>query len=863
MTLTYVPTDRTSSFHTYGFSNEELTSTNPPIVYRQPQSRTVSGGTTVILDGLAGGEAPVFAQWQKNGVDLLDQTNLVLTLADVNGNDTGDYTLVLSNALGVVTSMVAKVEVGLALANPSFEADSFTNYPGYIAANFPITGWEASLPIQTGINPVSDGSSPFANTGTIPDGSQVAFIQADGGTLSQVITNMTVGTTYYVKFYENARSTKPAPALEVTFGGDTVVPKHVVNPGEYVSVVSGPILATSDSAELVFLKTAGPAAGDSTVVIDNVAVLELPPTPPNFLTQPPDTYIKQGDTLALTPVVLGTLPISYQWQREEADAEGATSSTLEIPDIQMNQAGNYRLIVTNIYGAATSEVAVVRVGLGIPELFNTGVDSTGALLPGGTVDPHYQLISSADPSWPGPELVVYYDAWPVTNGTYMSNGPLSSWISPRTNDPAALDQHAADLVNGLYIYRTAFVLDTLDPDTAEIQGKWTMDDSGVDIRLNGVSLDLTNNAGYRSFGAFVITSGFVAGSNTLDFVITNGTLGPCAFRAELYGVAMPLPPSPPEIVSEPQSILVQETEDASFTVLATGSPPLTYQWYYEGIDLPETNRTLTLTRVSQFDQQGSYWVVITNPEGTTNSEAVVLTINAAPVPATDWFGALLNTPFAFDAAKLLLNDSDPDGDAISVASVSGTSTNGGTVTLESGTVTYTPVADYSGADEFTYIVQDDRGGSAVGTVEMVVGSASDLLHIVSAPVLTPEGNFQASFAGVPNYTYTIQVATDINGPWEVLTTVTADANGMFDVVEPVSTPAPPTRFYRADTRNPTAATTQDNRVVAAVIITTVPTCCRHPAGSLKRFVRVSGHRANNRTPHWRSFLPARRRQHAT
>ncbi|MBI5385135.1 MAG: immunoglobulin domain-containing protein [Verrucomicrobia bacterium] len=799
LTLTYGATHNAggtpSSIHTYGFSNYELASTNAPIVYLQPQPRTVAGSSAVTFYATVGGEQPLFLQWQKDGVDLAGQNSSTLNLASVGAGDGGIYTLLASNIHGVISSAPALLEVGLPMANASFEADTFTVYPGYVSVNFPITGWTSSLPGNTGLNPVSDLRSPFADNGLIPDGNRVAFIQADNGVLSQVVTGMVVGQTYYVKFYENARASGlPSPTLSVTLGGTAIVPAHIVPAGAYVRVVSGPFLATSDSAELAFVKTAGPAGGDSTVVIDNVAVLDLPPSQPSFTMQPQGAFVKEGDAVTLSTIVRGTLPMGLQWQREGTDVADATNAVLALPGTLLSQAGHYRLIATNIYGAATSAVAVVRVGLSITELFNTGVDDTGALAARASVDRHYQVVSSVDPAFPGPDAILFYDSWPIP--PYLLNGPVSAWISARANDPGGNTQ-GANLLDGLYVFRTAFLFDTLNPATAEIRGKWAMDNFGVDVRLNGISLGLSNNAGFAAFGTFAITNGFVAGSNTLDFVISNAPPpGPMAFRAEFYGVAEPLPAAAPQIVFQPQSRFAQELDNVEFTVLATGSPTLTYQWFYEGLDLlDETNRTLRLTRVSQLDQQGNYTVVVANSEGQIESNPALLTINAAPIATDDFIACGSNQPVTVPPSKLLFNDVELEGDGISILVQDSSSQQGGTVTFVSGMVVYTPPLNYVGTDRFTYTIVDSRGGRATANVFVTVG-ATNFLSIVVAPALLPNGHFQVGYSGIPGYPYTILRATNVAGPWLPFADVVADGNGFFQIDDP-NTPPEPVLFFRA------------------------------------------------------------------
>jgi hypothetical protein len=131
--------------------------------------------------------------------------------------------------------------------------------------------------------------------------------------------------------------------------------------------------------------------------------------------------------------------------------------------------------------------------------------------------------------------------------------------------------------------------------------------------------------------------------------------------------------------------------------------------------------------------------------------------------------------------KLLSLCSDPDGDPLSLVSAGPTSTNGGTVNLTDGTLTYQPVTDFVGTDLFSYTISDGRGRSAT--------------DIVSGPDLLPNGHFHVGFAGIPGYSYTVQYSANADGPWTTLTNLTAGATGLFDLEDPTE-PAPPTRFYR-------------------------------------------------------------------
>lgn len=162
-------------------------------------------------------------------------------------------------------------------------------------------------------------------------------------------------------------------------------------------------------------------------------------------------------------------------------------------------------------------------------LFNTGVADNGTLLPAGAVDPHYQLIFSSDPRYPGPDARV---PSPIDTA-WLPNGPDSQWIAPRPEYPS--------VQGGIYIYQTTFDLTGLDPYTAVIVGQWATDND-AEIFLNGVSTGIiTPFVGFTQFYPFTIDSGFVEGVNTLEFVVNNGPATASGIRVELSGEADVIP----------------------------------------------------------------------------------------------------------------------------------------------------------------------------------------------------------------------------------------------------------------------------------------------------------------------------------
>ena len=181
------------------------------------------------------------------------------------------------------------------------------------------------------------------------------------------------------------------------------------------------------------------------------------------------------------------------------------------------------LSVLTVCGASASDAATLAV-------FNTGVDSGGTVLAGGSVDPHYRLVASADPRFPGPSAFVVQDnAFPSPE--WLPNSSTSKWIAPRPQQRGA-DPSFGNLP-GQYTYRTSFDLSGVDPQTVRVTGQWATDDAGRDILINGVSTGISSTRDLFSFSGFVIDSGFVPGVNTVDFVTIDNGINPTGLRVEL------------------------------------------------------------------------------------------------------------------------------------------------------------------------------------------------------------------------------------------------------------------------------------------------------------------------------------------
>jgi len=82
---------------------------------------------------------------------------------------------------------------------------------------------------------------------------------------------------------------------------------------------------------------------------------------PVIVNHPVSQSIVTGDPVSFTVTASGAIPLQYQWQYNNVDIPGARADTYTIPTVAAGDAGNYRCVVTNVNGTATSNNATLTV----------------------------------------------------------------------------------------------------------------------------------------------------------------------------------------------------------------------------------------------------------------------------------------------------------------------------------------------------------------------------------------------------------------------------------------------------------------------------------------------------------------------
>ena len=168
-----------------------------------------------------------------------------------------------------------------------------------------------------------------------------------------------------------------------------------------------------------------------------------------------------------------------------------------------------------------------------------------------------------------------------------------------------------------------------------------------------------------------------------------------------------------------------------------------------------------------------------------------LVVNHAPTANNASYSRGSVNSWQIAVPNLLTNAADADGDPLTLSSV-GTSTNGVTLTIAGGYVTYVNTNLVN--DQFAYTVADGNGGSATATVTLV---AAPFVSGQNASVTVSGSTATVEFAGIPGYKYEVERSTNLVNWVNILTTNTP-SNGAFSVTDNFSDlgTIPSSAYYR-------------------------------------------------------------------
>jgi Immunoglobulin domain/Immunoglobulin I-set domain len=688
-----------------------LTVVVPPAITAQPAAVTQSVGTSANFSVTATGSAPLAYQWQKNGAAVANgtkysgATTASLTVAALATADAGNFSVVIGNSAGSVTSSVAPLTV--------VSAPSITTQPANISV---VSGGSASFTVAAaGSAPLTyqwlKGGSPLANGGNISGATTATLTvspatSADAAGYSVTVSNAlgTATSTAATLTVAVPPAIVTAPASATVIAGSNIsftVTASGTAPLAYQWLKNNSAIAGATSATLTLNNVTSANAANYSVTVTNAvgSVTSAAATltvlvPPAITTQPASISVAQGNAATFTAAASGTAPLSFQWLKNGAPIAGANSNVLSLAAVTANDAANYSVVVTNIVGSIASSSATLTV-LVPPAIVTAPAAAT--VLAGGSAT--FTVTAS------GTAPLTYQ--WLKNNSAIA--GATSATLALNNVASADAANYSVTVVNAAgSVTSAAAALTVNSPPSITTQPANQFGAVGSSISLSVVAAG-TGPLSYQWFNSTgaLADGGNISGSATATLAITSLTANEVGnyfvVVSNAFGSATSATVSitvnvPASITGQPASQTVTTGGSASFSVTASGSGTLAYQWFKNGTKIANgtgvsgaTAATLSLTGVTT-NSAGSYTVTVTNLYGSATSAAATLTVQTPPVITAQPAGRSVATgsnvtftvtasgtaPLNFQWLKngtALADGGNISGSATAVLTVSGVTTN--------------------------------------------------------------------------------------------------------------------------------------------------------------------------------------------
>jgi hypothetical protein len=362
-----------------------LAPVDPPVITQQPANQTVIAGGSALLSVTATGTAPLVYQWSFNGNPIADATGDTLSLTSVQAAQAGYYAVTVTNLGGAAVSSNALLAVVPVLTQVLVDG----NTPGYYnnALATILDGTQPQFPLPFG----EGGGDPTINPASEPDLSAAAsalgkWLAPDSSLNANWQWQSTIPATWSLNaedaiVYPVLVGPEGVASLRGDFDADNGL--FVWINGQYKFGAIGPGLPSpagqyeyadvdlgSLSPGTNYIQVLRQDNGISTGYQIRLRSVMVSPVEPLITLQPAGQTKTVSDTVTFSVAATGAAPLSYQWRFNEDPILGETNSTLLLVNVQLEQAGDYSVVVANAFGTSTSSNAVLSV-LGLPPTITT------------------------------------------------------------------------------------------------------------------------------------------------------------------------------------------------------------------------------------------------------------------------------------------------------------------------------------------------------------------------------------------------------------------------------------------------------------------------------------------------------------
>src|SRR5260221_498732 len=351
---------------------------------------------------------------------------------------------------------------------------------------------------------------------------------------------------------------------------------------------------------------------------------------PQILSQPLSQAVTAGQAATFGVTAGGTSPLSYQWQKNGKNIAGALAASYTTPaTTSADNGATFTVIVSNSVGNSTSSGATLTV-------------DAAAVAPTITTQPASQTITAGQTAT---FTVTASGTAPLSyqwqkNGVNISGATGASYTTPVTttgdsgstfdvvvsNTKGSMTSSVVTLtVNAAAVAPTITTQPASQTVTAGQTATFTVTASGTaplsyQWQKNGVNI---SGATVASYTTPVTTTG--DSGSTFDVVVSNtkGSMTSSVVTLTVNAAAVA-----PTITTQPASQTVTAGQTATFTVTASGTAPLSYQWQKNGVNISgATVASYTTPATTTGDSGSTFDVVVSNLAGTVDSSTAALTVN--------------------------------------------------------------------------------------------------------------------------------------------------------------------------------------------------------------------------------------------
>jgi Ig-like domain-containing protein len=370
--------------------------------------------------------------------------------------------------------------------------------------------------------------------------------------------------------------------------------------------------ATSNQTYQIAVDGFNGAVGDVSLQLTFLSSTNLQPT---VLRRPGDQALRIGDPLILSVGIVRVKDMNLTWYLNGNPITGDSASpTLVIPNLQRTNLGFY----------------TVKLQLEDDSFYSTPVE--------------VQINSEGDQNI----LARYKAADAGQSGLMRAHGVTLGYngtqIFNTTN--SILDTNAPSICGAIggapywFAYQAPtngiMTVDTSGSSFPTLLGAFTYDGKFTNyLQLIPVSCDITNGP-----NGLPSQIDFMTDNGRNYFIVVDGTNGARGIAHLNYSLTPGFPAVAPLISTQPQSLTVAKQTAVAMNVAAGGTPPMAYQWYFNGTLLKNQTNASLLFNNPRTQDNGTYTAVVTNVVGAVTSAPAVMTVIAAPITqlnaASNW-----------------------------------------------------------------------------------------------------------------------------------------------------------------------------------------------------------------------------------